>query len=259
MKLTILGSATPYPRPDNPCSGYLVQSETTALWVDAGTGTLAEIQRHISLDQLDGIFISHGHADHTADLLTAYYALRFSSFVLPHPLPLYGPPGLGDQLVGFLGHRSAAVLPEVFTIAELRGWDAAELGDLRLEWGPVDHGMPAFGLRITGPGGVIAYSGDTAYCEGVVELAEGADLFLCETGMSDHAFAGETDGSHPPAVHCSPEDAGRIAFEAGVRRLVLTHITSELGETAAISRASALFGGSVEVAESGLILLTDAP
>ena len=64
MKLTILGTATPYPRPDNPCSGYLVQHGITSIWMDAGTGTLAELQRHIPLDRLDAIWISHAHADH---------------------------------------------------------------------------------------------------------------------------------------------------------------------------------------------------
>ena len=95
MKLTILGTATPYPRPDNPCSGYLVQHGDTSIWVDAGTGTLAELQRHITLDRLDAIWISHAHADHSADLLTAYYALRFSDLTLTRPLPLIGPPRPG--------------------------------------------------------------------------------------------------------------------------------------------------------------------
>ena len=248
MKLTILGSATPYPRPDNPCSGYLLQSETTTLWVDAGTGTLAELQRHISLETLDGIFISHGHADHTADLLTAYYALRFSGLELDAPLPLYGPPGLLEQLVGFLGHRSRAVLPEVFDIREMRGWSSAPLGDLELEWGPVDHGMPAFGLRVTNGDAVFAYSGDTTYCQSAVELAEGAGLFMCEVGAA----------GHPHAVHCSPIDAARIATEAGVQQLVLTHIADELGEAAALEQVAVHFDGPVDAASRGSVFTIGA-
>lgn len=216
MKLTILGTATPYPRPDNPCSGYLVQQGDTSIWVDAGTGTLAELQRHIPLSGLDAIWISHAHADHTADLLAAYYALRFADAIPTKPLPLIGPPGLADRLVGFLGHRSAVVIPEVFEVTEMRGWREIVVGDLALGWGPLDHGMPAFGLRVEAMGSVIAYSGDSAYCEALVELAEGADLFLCEAGASQHPPEG--------AVHCTPEDAARLATTAGVKRLLLTHI-----------------------------------
>jgi ribonuclease BN (tRNA processing enzyme) len=225
MRLTILGTSAPYPRPDNPCSGYLVQHGKTSIWVDAGTGTLAELQRHVALDGLDAIWISHAHADHCADLLTAYYALRFGGFARESPIPLIGPPGLVDRMVGFLGHRSAAIIPEVFDIIEMRGWEEAVIGELALGWGPVDHGVPAFGLRFEVAGSVLAhpvlaYSGDSAYCEGLVELAAGADLFLCEAGSSA-SVPGEA------AAHCTPEDAARIAREAGSLRLVLTHVAAE--------------------------------
>jgi ribonuclease BN (tRNA processing enzyme) len=239
MKLTILGTATPYPRPDNPCSGYLVQQGGTSIWVDAGTGTFAELQRHINLAALDAIWISHAHADHTADLLTTYYALRFADVRLNRPMPLIGPPGLVDRMVGFLGHRSAAVIPEVFEVTQMRGWGGVEIGEVALSWGPVDHGIPAFGLRAEAGGRTLAYSGDSAYCEGLVELAEGADLFLCEAGASQHP----SDG----AVHCTPEDAARLAREAGAKRLLLTHIDAP----DARGRAFAGFP-SVELAMPGM-------
>lgn len=241
MRLTILGTATPYPRPDNPCSGYLVQHADTSIWVDAGTGTLAELQRHIPLSALDAIWISHAHADHTADLLTAYYALRFADLTLSRPVPLIGPSGLVDRMVGFLGHRSTALIPEVFEVTEMRGWQERVIGDLGLSWGPLDHGIPAFGLRVEAGGRSLAYSGDSAYCESLVELAEGADLFLCEAGASQHP----SDG----AVHCTPEDAARLAREAGVTRLVLTHIDAADAQT----RALAGFA-SVELAVPGTTL-----
>lgn len=244
MKLTILGASTPYPRPGHPCSGYLVQHGSTSIWVDAGTGTLAELQRHIGLDELDAIWISHGHADHTADLLTAYYALRFAELTIAKPIPLIGPAGLVDQLVGFLGHRSAAVIPEVFDIVEMRNWGDRQIGDLSLAWSPVDHGMPGFGLRVEADGAVLAYSGDTGPCESLIELAENADLLLAEVGVSS---AQETP------VHCTPEDAGRTAMTAGARRLVLTHIGSEMTPDDAVARASTLYEGELSVAQTGLV------
>ena len=225
MRLTIIGTSAPYSRPDNPCSGYLVQHGETSIWVDAGTGTLVELQRHVELDDLDAIWISHAHADNTADLLTAYYALRFADVTLARPLPLIGPPGQVDRIVGFLGHRSAAVIPEV---TEMRGWQDRVVGELALSWGPLDHGVPAFGLRVEAGGSVLAYSGDSAYCEGLVELAEGADLFLCEAGASVHPPEG--------AAHCTPEDAARLANEARAKKLVLTHCDAPDARERALAR-----------------------
>ena len=242
--LTVLGSATPYPRPDQPCSGYLLQHEGTKIWVDAGTGTLAELQRHISVGDLSAIWISHSHADHSADLLTAYYALRFSALRPSKPVALYCPPGLIERLGAFLGPKAPALLPEVFEIHEFDGWGGERVGELELEWGPMDHGMPAYGLRATAGGVSLAYSGDTAPCQGLIELAEGADLLLAEAGY-------DTAPSDEPAVHLTPEDAGRAATSARVKRLLLTHIDETLDPAEAVERAGAEFPGGVFAAKAG--------
>ena len=78
LRLTVLGSASPYPEVHNPCSGYLVTCGEIRVWVDAGTGTLAQLRRHTTLDRLTAIWISHLHADHCADLLTAFYGARYA-------------------------------------------------------------------------------------------------------------------------------------------------------------------------------------
>jgi ribonuclease BN (tRNA processing enzyme) len=246
MKITVLGTATPYPRPGNACSGYLLQHDSTAIWVDAGTGTLAELQRHIGLDQLTAIWISHSHADHTADLLTAYYALRFADVRPGHPVPLYCPPGLRERLVGFLGPSSVKGLPRAFDFIEHDGWGEATINGLNLSWGPVDHGMPAYALRVQSPDLTVAYSGDSAYCQSLVELAEDADLLLCEADYSERPDDG-------PAVHCTPEDASRIAREARVPRLVLTHLGLDSSEAKA--RAATDYEGAVQIAEPGQVVV----
>ncbi len=252
MKLTALGTSTPYPRPDDACSGYLLQHETTNIWVDAGTGTLAELQRHIALDALDAIWISHAHADHTADLLTAYYALRFAEVESAHPVPLFCPPGLRERLAGFLGPQSVKGLPTAFQFHEHRDWAEGTVGGIDLAWGPVDHGMPAYALRATAGGRTVSYSGDSAYCESLVEIAQGADLLLCEVGYSSKPALGES-------VHCTPEDAGRTAREAGVARLALTHIDGSLDPATAVARASAVYEGEVLIAQPGHELLEAVP
>lgn len=91
LRITVLGSATPFARPGNACSGYLVEGGGARVWVDAGSGTLAELQRYVALGDVDAVWISHLHADHSADLLTTHYALLYAGLDLPLPVPLFGP------------------------------------------------------------------------------------------------------------------------------------------------------------------------
>ncbi|MCS5715914.1 MBL fold metallo-hydrolase [Herbiconiux sp. CPCC 205716] len=250
MLLTVLGTATPYPRPDEPCSGYLLQSEPaadgrrTSVWLDAGTGTFAELQRRITLDQLDAVVVSHRHADHSADLLVAYYALRFSEHRPSGPIPLIAPEGMLDRLAAYLGPNSVDELPRVFEHRPMSGFGEASIGSLRVEWGPVQHGVPAFGLTVEEDGRRFAYSGDSAPCLSLEEIGERADLFLVECGYDEPVRS--------DAVHHTPEDAGRSATAAGAARLVLTHRAETLTVEAARERASAHFDGGIDVAVRGL-------
>ncbi|MFH9613324.1 hypothetical protein ACH4MM_06120 [Streptomyces pratensis] len=88
LQLTVLGSATLCASVDNPCSGYVVSGHGTRIRVDAGSGSPAQLQRHIRLGGLDAIWISHLRADRSANLLTAYYAALHAGIQIIAPIPL---------------------------------------------------------------------------------------------------------------------------------------------------------------------------
>ncbi|MFF8382359.1 MBL fold metallo-hydrolase [Streptomyces kanasensis] len=245
LRFTVLGSATPYPAVDNACSGYLVRGGGARLWVDAGTGTLARLQRHLRLDELDAIWISHLHADHTADLLTAYYGALYADVRLATPIPLYGPPGTADRLAHFLTNTDTrSPVESAFAVEELRDGHRVRVGALTLTSRAVAHGIPAFALRVEAAGRSLVYSGDTAPCPALTGLAAGCDVLLCEA-----------DGPEPPAgtekVHHTPEDAGDTAAAAGARRLVVTHVGRSLTPRQAVERAATRFDGPVAHADPG--------
>nr|WP_067967636.1 MBL fold metallo-hydrolase [Nocardiopsis trehalosi] len=252
MDLTVLGGATPYPRPGAPCSGYLVRHGGTRLWMDAGTGTLAALQEHVRPDLLDAVWISHLHADHSADLLTAFYALRYADLRLARPLPLYGPPGTAERLRHYLSNAGAAPVEEAFDVRELHDGHACAVGGLRLLTRSVDHGFPAFGVRVEAGPAVLAYSGDTGPCAALDDLAAGADLLLCEAD-------GDAPADGGPRVHLTPEDAGGYARRAGARRLAVTHVGPFLRPADAVRRAGAVFGGPVEYARPGAVFRVGDP
>ncbi|MEU7007167.1 MBL fold metallo-hydrolase [Streptomyces sp. NPDC046332] len=243
LRITVLGSATPHPRPGNPCSGYLVDGGGARVWVDAGSGSLGELQRYAGLGEIDAVWISHLHADHCADLLTAYYGLLHADIRLDAPVPLFGPPGIVERLAGFLtnGPRRSPV-EDAFAVEELHDGHEARVGGLRLLARGVEHGgLPAFGLRVEDSDGLrIAYSGDCEPCPAVVELARDCELFLCEA-----------DGEGPG--HHSAEQAGRTAADARVGTLVVTHVGPGTEPEQAVSSAAGVFAGEVAYATPGAV------
>ncbi|GCB50419.1 metallo-beta-lactamase family protein [Streptomyces sp. NL15-2K] len=90
---------------------------------------------------------------------------------------------------------------------------------------------------------MLAYSGDCGPCDGLLHLAGGADLFLCEADIDRHR-----EGEQ---VHLTPEDAGAAARLAGVRQLLVTHVGPTLTREAATVRAAANFGGPTSAAYVG--------
>jgi ribonuclease BN (tRNA processing enzyme) len=230
---------------DNPCSGYLVSSGDTHVWVDAGTGTLGPLQSHVRLDELDAIWISHLHADHSADLLTAYYGALYADVRLTAPIPLYGPPGTADRLADFLTNTPVrSPVESAFAVTELHDGHQAAVGPLTLTSRAVAHGIPAFALRAETAGRSLVYSGDTAPCASLTSLADGCDVLLCEAESAEAPTEGDQ-------VHHTPEDAGETARAARAGRLVVTHVGRFLTPQQAVERASAHFDGPTEYAAPG--------
>lgn len=245
LRLTVLGSATPYASVDNPCSGYLVTGGDTRVWVDAGSGTLAQLQRHVRLDELDAIWISHLHADHSADLLTAYYAALFADIELTAPIPLYGPPGIAGRLAHFLTHTDErSPVESAFSVEELHDGHQARVGALTLTSRAVQHDITAFALRVESAQRSLVYSGDTAPCLALTSLAEGCDALLCEAESARVPSAAKQ-------VHHTPEDTGDTARSAGAGRLIVTHVGRLLTPEQAVARAATRFDGPVDYAAPG--------
>ncbi|MFJ8659169.1 MBL fold metallo-hydrolase [Streptomyces sp. NPDC093795] len=240
LRLTVLGSATPFARPGNACSGLLVEGGGVRVWVDAGSGTLAELQRYVALGDVDAVWISHLHADHSADLLTAFYALLYADLEVSLPVPLFGPAGIADRLAGFLTNGpDRSPVERAFAVEELHDGHVVRIGGLTLRSRSVTHGPPSFALRVEdGAGRSLAYSGDCEPCPSLVELARDCDLFVCEA-----------DGEGPG--HHSAEQAGRSAALAGARGLVVTHVGSGLRPEGAVARAASEFPGEVAHADPG--------
>lgn len=242
MKITVLGCGAAYPRPGGACAGFLLEEEETRVWLDAGNGTFSRLTSHAPFDGIDAIVVSHSHGDHTADLLPMMYALGFDTEI--QGLPVHAPGDVPQRLAVGLGEGSHEIFSRVFAFRPAD--EPFEVGTMRFEPFPTHHPVETYGFRISGAGGTLVYTADTAYFAGLVESCAEADLLLSEATFlrGDEA---------PGGLHLWAEEAGRVAAKAGARRLALTHVWGTSDPRVAVQEASEAFDGPVEAAVEGAV------
>ena len=200
-------------------SGFLLDGRVL---LDCPPQTLAHLFRlGVPVRAIDLVLLSHEHSDHIGGMdlfLLEATVGREAREGAPResPLAVAGPPGIHDRLREVIGPSDR--LPERddprVRWFEQPGGSAFEWAGLRVECVSMEHGhgIEALGFRVSHPDGVVAYTGDTAYVEAVLTLAEGADLLITECG-GDRAYG-----------HTSWEDVRELrdALDPSTRLLV-TH------------------------------------
>ena len=234
FSLTVLGTDGSYPGPGGACSGYLLQSEGFATWMDAGPGTMANLQLHIPLERLDAVVISHSHPDHWSDLEGLYIALRY--FLDRGDFPIYAPEGLHDLMRG--ENRDGT-----FDWRVIKDGDNAQIGPAVWRWSQTDHPVETLASRVEVGGRALGYSADTGPAWQFGALGQGIQLALVEACLTTAA-----EGS---LQHLSARQAGATAASAKAERLVITHLAPPIDRALARQEATDSFGAPVEVAEVG--------
>jgi ribonuclease BN (tRNA processing enzyme) len=232
LKLTVLGCDGSYPGPGGATSGYLVQGAGTTVWVDAGSGTLANLQRHAPLDTVDAIVLTHEHPDHWMDLEGFCVAARYR-FELP-PVPVYSPAGLAARSYHGEDWLRWHVVGDGHEIT---------VGAMQLRFSRTDHPPETLAVRIDCDGRSLGYSADSGPGWTFAALGEGVDLALCEATLP-RDFEDSMDG------HMSARQAGAAARAGGARSLLLTHLWPGNDRGEAQADGAAAFGGPCDVAET---------
>ncbi len=246
MELVVLGNSAAYPGPGGACSGYLVVEGDTSLLLDCGPGVLANLQTQLDIEHLSGAFISHMHADHFIDLVPMRYAYVYSRHRRSEPLPLHLPPGgtASWERITSVFDETNGSFSAPYALSEYAEGRDYRAGGLSVRATFLPHHVPGYGLRIRGTKTVV-YSGDSRPCPELVELARGADLFVCEaTFLEEEIVPGERG-------HLTAIEAGEIAAEAGVGHLLVTHVHPDVDAERSLELAAAAFGGPASLAVPG--------
>ncbi|HEX2224249.1 MAG TPA: MBL fold metallo-hydrolase [Thermoanaerobaculia bacterium] len=213
MRMTVLGCSGGYPTAENPCSGYLLEQDGARIWLDAGTGTFAALQRVADYTRLEALVLSHIHPDHCLDFYPFYIARRFHPEELSK-LPVYGPPGIKEVLAGLMVGEGIEKIERWFDFRAVDEGDEVEVGGLRLTFARMSHTIHTLAVRAEGAGS-LTYSADTGPEADLAGFARGSDFLLCEATYQE--------GRVGAPVHLSARQAGDTARRAGVRQLALTH------------------------------------
>lgn len=238
-----------------PCTAVIAGGKMYVIDVGPGS-TERSLEYRLPIAQLAGVFLTHFHSDHIGELGEAMTQSWIASGRAT-PLDVYGPTGVAGVVDGFLQayaldqvyrttHHTEQFMPargddmKSHTVSASVGEDVLvlERGGLRVIAIAVDHApvAPAVAYRFDYAGRSVVISGDTVYSPNLGRAAKGADLLVHEAlekklvgqmsrALADHhlerlsKLAGDVLD-----YHSSPQDAVRLAREAGVSTLVLTHL-----------------------------------
>lgn len=259
MRITVLGKSPSWQDAGGACSGYLVEEEDTVVLLDCGNGVFGKLRRFVDYTAVDAVVISHLHADHFLDLVPFAYALSYAPRQQPVPVHtwpgtdsparprLIAPVGAGPLLRRVCGAWGPEDLIErAFALEEYAPEDVVEIGPLRARFQPVPHFTATNAVELScGDGdGRFTFGADHRPADEIVAFARDTDLLLLEATLPRP----ERDGDRG---HLTPREAGEHGRSARARRLVLTHISDELGADWARKEAEQGFGGEVTMAREG--------
>ena len=279
-QLVLLGTvAGPVLHPRRMMSSQAVVVDGAVYLFDCGYGALTRFAAAgLRLADVRAIFITHHHSDHNADYPNVIHLAWIQG--LTRNVPIFGPPPMQrihDAAVEFhhedfnIRIRATGRTPpsECFTINEIsQGGVVFEDENVRVTSALVDHPPfeHAFAFRVDSKDRAVVISGDTAYCPAMIDLARGADLLLHEAMHEPGIDAMLAARPYvPPGLrnflvngHTSAEDCGRIASQAGVRTLALTHLLPSddglVSDDVWINEASRHFDGKIIVTQDLMIL-----
>ena len=265
MKVILLGTGTPGKDLDRFQTSALVEVGSDLLLFDTGRGTVHQLyQAGIDVGRVGPVFITHHHVDHINDLYDVIFSTANQGRTVT--LPIYGPTGTQQIVDGLLntvyardyrfrleedreiqrhgysrgaGSRQSAEVIHDVAVHEVGSGVAAEGDGWRVISEYVRHGefpdAPDFawhclGYRIEAQGQVVTISGDTVPCPGISALARNADLLVQCCMWPESALTNPGRRVLTESILPSTTQAGQIAAESGVKRMVLTHLSASIGQ-----------------------------
>ncbi|MCK4552773.1 ribonuclease Z [Candidatus Pacearchaeota archaeon] len=221
VKLTILGSGTFVPELKRTCSSYLIENDNEKIVFDFGRGAIRNLLKlKINLYEINQIFISHMHTDHSTELAS------FIQFILDAPEKknlkkeyfIYGPIGIKRDMQNMLKTFHIEKHKNLHRIKVNEIKDNLKIGCFKIKAFKVKHGkINSLSYRIEIKNKSLCYSGDSSYCEGLKHACKNVDLAIIESTAPK---------TWNLKNHLTGKEAGKIALESNVKNLIITHVAN---------------------------------
>ena len=280
--IVFLGTGSPIFSPDRCGCGHVIVAGEIHILLDCGYGSARRlIPAGIGPSQIDIAVFTHMHSDHITDV-PDFLNMRWTSGATK-PLQVFGPTGTKKMIDGFLmgleddirfrtAHHPGKLHPDGIRVevTEVPATSDAsrffEAAGVTLESFEVDHFpvVPAFGYRAKFDGRSAVFSGDTSMCDSLLEASRGADLLVSDAlnPAMFLQFAERVRAARPhmasllddvPSYHIGTDEVAKLARDAGVGKLVLSHLLPNLPANDEIEAQFAagmkdVFAGPIHVA-----------
>jgi ribonuclease Z len=243
LTVTLLGTGSPTPTPDRFGPSVLIQAGNQILLIDAGRGVTMRMQQlRVPLAHINALLLTHYHSDHTSGIpdlwLTRWIAFSENPKATT-PFRVIGPIGakvlmrhLEQAYAADIEIRAQDVPPKdpqgiAVTVEEYETDSIVyDVGGLKVRAFEVDHGpaaKPAYGYRIDYNGRSAVVSGDTTYCENLIQNARGCDLLVHEVACARPELMGDVHFKRIMSHHTIPSEAGRVFTQVSPRLAAYTH------------------------------------
>lgn len=264
IDITFMGTGGPRPSLERANSGQVLRIGDHLMLLDCGGGTTRRIlEAGFNATKIEHLFLTHLHSDHTLD----YAEFMLGSWATGRSaMRVFGPPGtarIHDLLLtqpyqSDIEYRlSLGRSPDGMMDIEVNEFEPGVIfqeNGLTVTAVEVIHSTYTVAMRFDFAGESLVHSGDTCYCPELVELARGADVLVHDACMApspafqnNPAFPNLYE--HLKEHHATPEEAARTAREAGVRKLVLTHLLIGVDVDQTLERCRTEFDGEVIIGE----------
>jgi len=242
-ELILIGTGTGIPSLRRGAPGLLIISDRTHLLIDSGSGTLGRMLGiGFTYRDPDLLLYTHIHPDHVSDLVPIIFASKYADQPREKELLCIGGPGFRSYFEKLKNLYGSWIEPNSYqlTIKEI-SQETFAYRDLRILSSPMAHISESVGYRIEFKDGKsTAISGDTDYCQNIIDLAFEADLLVLECSFPDGR---KVEG------HLTPSLAGRIALESRCKKLLLTHLYPICDQVDILNQCRQVYQGKIILGE----------
>ncbi|MEE8317963.1 MAG: ribonuclease Z [Candidatus Omnitrophota bacterium] len=243
MVITLLGTGTGIPSLRRNSPGLLMRLGDKKAVFDSGPGSLRNLlQAGVDLLDLDVVFYTHLHLDHISGFTTILFATKIPPSIRKKALTVYGPKGMKAYYENLKGLYKETICTDAYKLylEEIEN-KTIDMDGFKITTRTLEHHGGGMGYRIVTPKGkVVVYSGDTDYCDDVVELSKNADLLILECSSPDEMSM---------KGHLSPTTAGRVAQQAQAKKVVFVHMYPICDREDLITPCKKEFKGEIVVGE----------